>query len=138
MACPGLHCAACGGGAAVPVVPLAAVFGLAWVAEHLIAVALISAGSGVLSVAAVVVLGRWQDRHAAMVWAARGPARAVVPPVVRAPVAARLERPAIAPPPQLVVNIFGTASPEQAAAVRSLLSGQAGDAITEEGKQWKS
>lgn len=129
MSCSGLHCAGCAGGAAVPVVPLAAVFGLAWVAEHLIAVALISAGSGVLSVAAVVVLGRWQDRHAAMVWAARGPARAVLPPVVRASVVPP-GRPAITP--HVTVNIFGAASPEQAAAVRSLFSGQPGDAITEE------
>mgnify|MGYP001274493330 CR=1 FL=1 len=38
MACSGLHCAGCAGGITVPVVSLAAAFGLAWIAEHLIEV----------------------------------------------------------------------------------------------------
>ena len=42
--------------------PLAAVYGLAWVAEHLIEVIAVSAACGVLAVAAVVVLMRWADR----------------------------------------------------------------------------
>ena len=63
MPCPGVHCAGCAGGAAVPVVPLAAAFGLAWVAEHLIEVAIVSAACGVLSVAAVVALMKWGERR---------------------------------------------------------------------------
>ena len=63
MACSGLHCAGCAGGAAVPVVPLAAVFGLAWITEHIVEVAIVSATCGVLAVAAVVALTRWADRR---------------------------------------------------------------------------
>ncbi len=63
MSCSGLHCAGCGAGAAAPVVPLVAVFGLAWVAEHLIEVAIMSAACAVLSVAAVVALMKWGERR---------------------------------------------------------------------------
>ncbi|HTQ95004.1 MAG TPA: hypothetical protein VMK84_36470, partial [Streptosporangiaceae bacterium] len=70
MACAGLHCSGCAGGIGVPPVAFAAVFGLAWVTEHLIEVAAVSAACGVLSVAAVVALMRWtgrrEARHAAM------------------------------------------------------------------------
>ena len=59
MSCSGLHCAGCAGGVAVPVVPLVAVCGLAWIAEHLIEVVIVSAACGILSLAAVVVLMRW-------------------------------------------------------------------------------
>jgi hypothetical protein len=63
MACSGLHCAGCaGGGIAVPVVPLIAIYGLVWVAEHIIEVAIVSAVCGVLAVAAMVALMRWADR----------------------------------------------------------------------------
>jgi len=46
----------------VPVVPLAAVFGLAWVAEHLVEVIAVSAACGILAVAVMVALMRWADR----------------------------------------------------------------------------
>ena len=72
MSCSGLHCAGCGAGAAVPPVALVGLLGLTWVAEHLIEVAVVSAACGVLSVAAVVALMRWQDRRQAA-FAARGP-----------------------------------------------------------------
>lgn len=63
MACSGLHCAGCaGGGIAVPVVPLIAVYGLVWVAEHIIEVAIVSAVCGAVAVAAMVALMRWADR----------------------------------------------------------------------------
>jgi hypothetical protein len=66
MSCPGLHCAGCaGGGAVAPVGTLAAAFGLAWVAEHLVEVIAVSATCGVLAVAAVVALMRWTDRREA-------------------------------------------------------------------------
>ena len=72
MSCSGLHCAGCGGGASVPVIALVALEGAAWVAAHVIEVAVVSAACGVLAVSAVVALMRWQDRRQAAV-AARGP-----------------------------------------------------------------
>ena len=63
MSCSGLHCAGCSAGAAAPVVPLVAVFGVAWVAEYIIEVAIVSAACGVLSVAAVVALMKWGERR---------------------------------------------------------------------------
>lgn len=72
MSCSGLHCAGCGAGAGVPAVALAGLLGFTWVAEHLIEVAVVSAACGVLSVAAVVALMRWQDRRQAAL-TARGP-----------------------------------------------------------------
>jgi len=63
MSCPGLHCAGCAGGAAIPVWPLAAVYGLAWIAEHIVEVIAVSATCGVLTLAAVVALMRWADRR---------------------------------------------------------------------------
>lgn len=64
--CSGLHCAGCAGGVAVPVVPLAAAYGVAWVVEHIIEVAVVSAVCGALAVAAVVWLMRWQERREAV------------------------------------------------------------------------
>jgi hypothetical protein len=43
VTCSGLHCAGCAGGAAVPVVPLAVCLGAAWLTEHIIEVAIVSA-----------------------------------------------------------------------------------------------
>jgi hypothetical protein len=65
MSCSGLHCAGCAGGMALPVVPLAELYGLVWVTEHLAEVAAVSAACGALAVAAVVVLMRWCDRRQA-------------------------------------------------------------------------
>jgi hypothetical protein len=55
----------------VPVIALIALEGAAWVAAHVIEVAVVSAACGALSVAAVVALMRWQDRRQAA-FAARG------------------------------------------------------------------
>lgn len=63
MSCSGLHCAGCSAGVAVPVVPLLAAFGAAWIAEHIIEVAVVCGASGVLAVAAVVALMKWADRR---------------------------------------------------------------------------
>ncbi len=49
----------------MPVVPLAALCGLAWVAEHIIEVAVVSAGCGALAVAVVAWLIRRQQRREA-------------------------------------------------------------------------
>ena len=106
VSCSGLHCSGCAAGAAVPPVALAGLLGLTWVTEHLAAVIATSASCGVLSVAAVVWLMRWQDRRQAA-FAARGTLM-----VTRAD-AAPLPRPARRELPQ-VVNIYvadtGTAS----------------------------
>jgi len=83
MSCPGLHCAGCGGGAAVPVAGLAAVFGVAWVAENIVMVAAVSVACAVLSLAAAAVLMRWAGRRDARrlpLWTVRE----VAPPAVKA------------------------------------------------------
>ena len=53
-------------------VAFAGLFGLAWVAEHLIEVVAVSGACGVLAVAAVVWLARCQERREAAFAAARG------------------------------------------------------------------
>jgi hypothetical protein len=62
-ACNGLHCSGCAAGSAAPVAAFAAFFGGAWVAAHLVEVAIVSAACGVLAVAAVAALMRWADRR---------------------------------------------------------------------------
>ena len=77
MGCTGLHCGGCAGGIVLPVGPLAAVYGLVWVAEHIIEVAVVSAACGVLSIVAVVFLMRWGERRDAVrrqVWTVRAEA----------------------------------------------------------------
>src|SRR5690348_16421593 len=98
MSCSGIHCAGCGAGAAVPAVALAGLLGFTWVAEHLIEVAAVSAACGVLAVAAVVRLMRWQDRRQAA-FAARGPLLITRADAAPLPPAARRELPQ-------VVNIY--------------------------------
>ena len=99
MSCSGLHCAGCGAGVGVPAAALAGLFGAAWVAEHLVEVAVVSAACGVLSVAAVVWLMRWQDRRQArigplMVTRGNAPAvtAAVIPRAVTGPRPAVIEQ----------------------------------------------
>jgi hypothetical protein len=100
VSCSGIHCAGCGAGAAVPPVALAGLLGLTWVAGHLIEVAVVSAACGVLSVAAVVALMRWQDRRQAA-FAARGPLLITRPDAAPLPPARQRELPR-------VVNIYVT------------------------------
>ena len=88
MSCPGLHCAGCGGGAAVPVAGLAAVFGVAWVAENIVMVAAVSAACAVLSLAAVAVLMRQSRRRDARrlpLWTARELPAMPAPRIAQAP-----------------------------------------------------
>lgn len=88
MGCPGLHCACCSGGLAVPPIAFVYAYGAAWVAEHLVEVAITSAACGVLAVAAVVALMRWQDRRQARfaaqasIWTVRA---GVLPPEIPTP-----------------------------------------------------
>lgn len=63
MACDGLHCAGCAGGMAVPPIAFVYAYGAAWIAEHLVEVAVTSSVCGALAVAAVVALMRWCDRR---------------------------------------------------------------------------
>ena len=136
MSCPGLHCSGCAAGVSVPPVALAATLGLAWVAEHLIEVAMVSAACGILSVAAVVALMRWTARREAAFGAV---------------LAARHERPALtatampqvtAPTVQVVEHhhyVHAIPAPDPASAiVRAAITGEPGDAITEGGTPWHS
>lgn len=129
MSCSGLHCAGCGAGASVPPVALAAVFGLAWIAEHLIEVAVVSAACGVLAVAAVVALMRQQERREAA-RAARGTlfvtraGAAPVPPPGRRELPGE-QRAAIGPVYNF--NFYGPAGDAHAAVIRKAITGQAGD-----------
>jgi hypothetical protein len=112
------------------VVPLAAFFGLAWVAEHIIEVAIVSGACGVLAVAAVVAIMRWQDRRQA----ARGPlmtyraeATRISRPQtdlggqMRQPLADLVPR-AIAPAP-IHLHFHGLPDDEQAAVIRRAIGG---------------
>ena len=131
MACSGLHCAGCAGGAAVPVVPLAAVFGLAWIAEHLIEVAITSAMCGALAVAAVVALVRWSDRmdaRRAARWSAMAARRAA--PVITATATPQVTSAA----PQVIEHhhfVHVTTPGPVPAVIRAAIPGQAGDATDE-------
>ena len=125
MSCPGLHCAACSSGAAVPVVPLVTAFGLAWVAEHLVEVAIVSAACGALAVAAVVALMRWQERRearraAGQLWSVRE-----VPqiPHVRAESVTSAERPPLGFR-DLHIHLDGVPVADQAAVIRQALNGR--------------
>jgi hypothetical protein len=126
MSCSGIHCAGCGGGAAVPLAALLALEGFAWVAAHVIEVAAVSAVCGVMALAAMVALVRHGDRRDAR-QAARGTlliTRADAAPLPPARQRAEL--------PPVINNYFYVADPAVAARViRQAIPGQAGDAITE-------
>jgi len=104
MSCSGLHCAGCAGGGTVPVVILAALEGFAWVAAHIIEVAVVSAACGVLAFAAVVALVRRGDRRDA-----RQLARGTL--FVTRPDAAPLPPPARRELPPVINNYFYVAAP---------------------------
>jgi hypothetical protein len=131
MSCPGLHCPGCSGGqslgilAAVVAVTYVAAETVLWVAEHIWWIVGTLAVCFGLAVAASMWLERWADARGARFAAAHGilsRADVVAPEVVRAAVVERVpERPAITPAPQVVINIFGMPSPEQAAIIRQAL-----------------
>ena len=132
MSCPGLHCACCAGGITVPVVPIAAAFGVAWIAGHLVEVAIVCGTCGALAVAASVALFRWASRRDDRRLAAWRLSRVREAPQIRAiradPVTPA-ERPALGFR-DLHLHFDGMPSPEQAAVIRQALAGQPGDAIT--------
>jgi len=131
MACSGLHCAGCAGGLAVPVVPVVSLLGFAWVADHLVLMAATSGACGVLAVAAVVALMRWQDRRQA----ARGPlmvmraevlsgAQICRPPTdSEARIRERLtdSSPAAIAPAAVHLHFHGMSTAEQAAVIRQAI-----------------
>jgi hypothetical protein len=128
MSCNGIHCAGCGAGAAVPPAVLAAALGAAWVIEHLIEVAAVSAACAALAVYAVVALTRAQERREAE-HAARGPLLITRPGA--APLPPARQRAEL--PPPVVSNYFYVADPVVAARViRTAIPGTAGDVITGE------
>jgi hypothetical protein len=126
--CGGLHCAGCAGGAAAPVVPLAAVFGLAWIAEHLIEVAIVSAVCGALAVAAVVALMKWtdlRDARRAVTWRLLHARSETVQAVTQSGTSVPLtsaERPALGFR-DLHLHLDGPAA-EQAQVIRQALNGR--------------
>jgi len=127
MSCSGLHCAGCGAGVSVPPVAFGVAFGLAWVAENIIAVASVSVVSGALAVAAVRWLMAWSDRRDERCVAASPllHVRAdVLPPRGAPPAAGHAGRQAIGP--AVVFNFYGAGSEDVAARViRTAIPGQA-------------
>jgi len=109
--CGGIHCAGCGGGAASPVLILAALEGFTWLAAHAVEVLATSATCGILAFAAVVVLMRIGDRRDARQAAAppllRVRAEAIPLPARAAPQVSRGTVPAIENHyhgPQFIIN----------------------------------
>jgi hypothetical protein len=144
MACPGVHCACCAGGIAVPVVPLLEVCGAVWVIEHLVEMVIVCGVSGALAVAASIALFRWADRrdarqavrwrllHVREVSGIRSAAADLEAEISTAcgDLGASPERPALAP--ALTLNFYGADSGDVAARViRTALPGYAEGAITE-------
>ena len=141
MTCSGLHCSACAGGATVPVVPLAALLGIEWVAEHIIEVAVVCATCGALAVAAVVALMKWCGRREArraavrLFWTVRAGtaiAPAAIAPAAAGEPAAADEAPpaargAIAAAPAIHFHFHVATADERAAIIRQALPGHAGD-----------
>ena len=122
MSCSGLHCGGCAGGMVVPVVPLLALYGAAWVAEHIIEVAAVSATCGVLAVVAVVFLVRWgnrRDERQAVAWRQ---IRACGPTLEQPRIAQRT-RPELAAP-AVHLHFHGLPDAEQAQIIRQALPAQ--------------
>ena len=145
MSCSGIHCSGCAGGAVVPPVAFAALFGLPWVIEHAVEVAAVSAACGVLAVAAVVWLLRRGDRRddrqraAASIWTVRAEAvtgtrvpdplshpavtfAAPGAPDVTADVTAAPRRLELEPR-ALHLHFYGQPTAEQAAVIRHAING---------------
>ena len=131
MSCPSIHCACCAGGITVPVVPIAAAFGHAWIAEHLVEVIAVCGMCGALAVAASIAPFRWasrrDDRRLAP-WRLSQARAAPQIPTVRTDSVTSAERPARSGSVTCTCTL--TAGPEQADVIRQALSGQPGDAIT--------
>jgi len=138
MSCPGLHCPGCTGkqslGVLVGVVAIAYVADevCVWVAERIWWIAGTLAVCFALATGASMWLEAWADRRGARFAALHGVrsrADVILPEPVRGVVVERVpERPAIAPAPQITINIFGTPSSEQTAIIRGALHGRDGEA----------
>jgi hypothetical protein len=134
MSCPGLHCACCSGGSAVPVAILAGALGVDWVLTHLVEVAAVAGTSGALAVAASVALLRWadlRDSRRAELWAVRVVSHSAVtgmrPPAWNVTAAcdsdvSSAERPAIVYR-DLHIHLDGIPAAEQADVIRRALGG---------------
>lgn len=118
-ACGGLHCAGCASGAGVPVAAFAAVFGVAWVAEHLAEVLAVSAGCGVVAVVFVVAVMRWTDRREARFAAILAACREhqALPPPARPQVSAPAARPQLEAGGNHLHLHFDGADPAEVAAI---------------------
>jgi hypothetical protein len=133
MTCPGLHCPGCTEGQSLAITG-AAVVGLVlaaeavqWVAERVLWIGGTMAACLALSVAASMWLEARADRRGRAWGAARGIySRADV--ILREPAQSVVVDPvpeyrAIAPVPQVVVNIFGQLDAGQADAIRQAIDG---------------
>ncbi len=131
MSCSGLHCAGCAGGGSAPVLAFAVFYGVDWVVTHLVEVIATSAACGVLAVAAVVVLMRWADRRDARHAGSLLITRAEAVPLVTARVTPPAVQPAAPPAIENHYHVhYHAADGSEPARVRTMLPGQAGDAIT--------
>lgn len=123
-ACPGLHCAGCGGGSAAPFLILGGIFGAEWVIENIIAVAIVSAVCGILALAAVIMLMRRADRRdagRAELWRTRY--EALHPPGTVIPVAVTAPAPSALPFRDLHIHLNGVPGAGQAEIIRRALTG---------------
>lgn len=109
-------------------------YGVAWVAEHIVEIAIVSAMSGVLAVAAVVALMRWCDcwqaRRAAgrPIWTVRAE-----PAIMAATVTPQVTRGTSAPAIEQHIHFhFDPDDREAARIIRQAIPGPAGDAATRE------
>jgi len=131
VSCPGLHCPGCSEGQTAGILGglvIGAVVAYevsAWVAEHIWEIGAVLAVCFALSVTASMALEAWADRRGARFAAAHGilsRTDVILPEPVRAVVVEpKPERAAIAPAPQVVVNIFGVPSPGQAEVIRQAI-----------------
>jgi hypothetical protein len=131
MGCPGLHCPGCTGkqsAAAVVVVLVLVVVAdelVPWVAARIWWIGGTLALCFALAVAASMYLERWADIRGARFaqrHGIRSRADVMLPESVRAVVVEAVpERPAIAPAPHVVVNVFGQLGTEQAEVIRRAL-----------------
>jgi hypothetical protein len=108
----------------VPVVPLLAVYGAAWVAEHIIEVAIVCGVSGALAVAAVVWIMRWTDRRderRRVVWLAQRAREVPEIRTVRSDLPPPAERPALGFR-DLHIHLDGVPAADHAAVIRQALN----------------
>jgi hypothetical protein len=140
MSCPGLHCPGCSEGQSLGIAA-AAVLGLVlldqtvqWVADRIWWIGGTLAVCFVLAIAAGIWLEWWAGRRCARFAAAHGilsRADVILPaPAAAAGLPRQQQRAAVEPPPTVHIHFHGLPDAEQAAIIRTALSGPAGEAIT--------